>query len=200
MFTAQNQSSLDSERDIMRRCCLGRKESEALPFARTASLFLVCGSLWLVGPTHAQAPQRITAKFDDWTVTCNAPPDSVKSCEIVQSQMATAQRDEVGQITISRSDKNQSFKIYFQVPSNVSLQAGIKFTPADKVPQITALFRWCLPSRCLADADLPAAALNQLRTLTEPGHEEYNDAGQHKVSLSVSFKGLAPALDWMEKQ
>jgi len=187
----------------MRRCSheLGKKESEALPFARGALLFLVSGGLWLM-PAHAQAPQRTTATFDDWTVTCNALPNqnSAKSCEMVHPQMATGQRDEVGQITISRSDKNQSFKIYFQVPPNVSLQAGIKFTPADKVPQIAAPFRWCLPSRCLADADLPTAALNQLRTLTESGHEEYIDAAQHGISLAVSFKGFSPALDWMEKQ
>jgi invasion protein IalB len=151
---------------------------------------------------YAQAPQRVTAKFDDWTVSCTMGSSQVgeKTCEMVQVQIMENQPNPVGQITVSRPAKNQPFKIHFQVQANVWLQTGVKFTAAPNESQLAAEFRWCLPNRCLADAILPEASINKLRSLSEPGREDYKDAAQHDVSLSVSFKGLAPALDWMEKQ
>ena len=155
---------------------------------------------------YAQSPQRIVATFGDWTVTCVAPSNkgSALACELVQVQTKKGQAHNVksqahtaGQITISRSGKNQPFKIFFQVPPNVWNQAGIKFVSQPNQAPLVMQFKWCLPSRCLAEADLPKGTLDKFRTLTEPGREEYKDAAQHDVTLSVSFKGFGPALEWL---
>lgn len=119
---------------------------------------------------------------------------------MVQAQMNQGQPNPVGQITISRASKTEPYKIFLQVPANVWFGAGIKFVSDDNEPGLVATIRWCIPARCLADADVSDVVLKKLRTRTEPGHVEYKDAAQHDISLPVSFKGFAPALDWMEKQ
>lgn len=162
-------------------------------------LFLIFCSL-AIDAAFAQAQQRITAKFDDWTVSCIAPPSSaVKTCELLQAQ-TKGSSNPIGQITISRAAKSEPFKIFFQVPPSVWFQTGIKFVAQPSQAPLLAQFRWCLPSRCLADVELSEAAVSKFGSYAMPGAEQYKDAAQHDVSLSVSFKGFGPALDWMGKQ
>jgi invasion protein IalB len=175
---------------------VGRKMRK---IASDVLLLALCGLA--VGPAYAQAPERITARFDDWTVSCANPlPPAAKTCEMVQSQTMKGQSNPVGQITISRPAKNQPFKFFFQVPANAWFQTGIKFVAQPDQPALVADFRWCLPSRCLADVELSETAVSKFGSYTAPGSEQYKDAAQHDVSLPVSFKGFAPALEWMGKQ
>jgi invasion protein IalB len=157
----------------------------------SAALLLDAG-----GQGYAQTPQRTTATYDDWLVTCTTSAESQgqKSCEMVQAQ--TVQQNLVGQITLSRPVKDKPYRIFFQIPTNVWLPSGIKFVSETSLP---ATFKWCGPGRCLADADLGEPAVRNLRSRTEPGRVEYKDSEQHDVSLPVSFKGFGPALDWMER-
>ena len=150
---------------------------------------------------YAQVPQRTTAAYDDWTVSCTTTGEANgKSCEAFSIQMIGNPPTPTSQITIKRAAKSEPFKVFIQVPANVWLESGVRFVYDDKEPGLVAAFRWCIPARCLADADLNDAALKKLRARTEPGHVELKDAAQHDISLPVSFKGFAPALDWMEKQ
>jgi invasion protein IalB len=166
------------------------------------SLFLLVGIVgFSFDSARAQAPQHITSTYDDWTVSCVNPlPPAAKTCEMVQSQSIKGQSNPVGQITISRPAKNQPFKFFFQVPANAWFQTGIKFVAQPEQPALVADFRWCLPSRCLADVELSETAVSKFGSYTAPGSEQYKDAAQHDVSLPVSFKGFAPAFDWMQKQ
>jgi invasion protein IalB len=77
-------------------------------------------------------------------------------------------------------------KIFFQVPADVSLQAGTKFVFDDKEAGLAAQFRWCIPQRCLADTGLPGLVVNKIRSRTETARVEYKDALQHDISLPVS--------------
>jgi invasion protein IalB len=122
------------------------------------------------------------------------------SCEMVLAQKIEGQTNTVGQITISRPSKKDPLKIFFQTPANVWLQTGTKFVSDEKEPALVAAFRWCLPSRCLAHAEFNDATVSKLYRQTEPGRVEYKDAAQHDVSIPVSFKGFAPALDFMKRQ
>jgi len=156
--------------------------------------------MFSAGFASAQTPQRIVMVYDDWTVSCVTGSEGRKTCEMVQTQTTQDQPNPVGQITISRPAKSEPYKIFFQVPANVWLEGGIKFTVDEKEPGLVAAFGWCIPSRCLADARLTDTTIKRLRARTEPGHEKYKDAAQHDISLMVSFKGFNAALDWMEKQ
>jgi invasion protein IalB len=168
----------------------------------TLAVVLASAASVIAEQGHAQVPQRTTATFDDWTVSCAVTPGqgNQKTCEMVQGQTLKDQPNPVGQVTMSRPAKTQPYRIFFQVPPNIWFQTGIKFAAQANQPPLVAQLRWCLPSRCLADADLTDAVINKLRTYNEPGSEQYKDAAQQDVSLSVSLKGFGPALDWMEKQ
>jgi invasion protein IalB len=164
---------------------------------------VVAGTLLIaVYQAYGQEPQRTAATYGDWTVSCvmAQPPEDQRSCEMVQSQTIPGQPNPVGQITLRRPAKNDPFRIFFQIPANVWLQTGVKFVSDDKESGLVATFKWCIPSRCLADADLNDAALKKLRARTDPGRVEFKDATQHDVTLPVSFKGFAPALDLMQSR
>ena len=155
-----------------------------------------------VQPADAQAPQRTTAVYEDWVISCAVPPGqgTPKSCEMVHSQRIQGQPNPVGQITISLPAKPGPFRIFFQVPPNVWIQGGVKFVFDANAQAIVAPFRWCVSERCLADADLPEALVTRMRARTNPGRVEFKEASQRDVSTPVSFKGFAPALDAIKNQ
>jgi invasion protein IalB len=149
---------------------------------------------------YAQAPQRTTATYDDWTVSCSMDAAGRKTCELVHQITINQGRVSLAaQLTISRAKLGDPFKVSLQVPSNIWIAAGVKFVFSNNEPSISTNFRWCLPARCLADANLTDAVLRKLRTTTEPGRLEFKEATQSDVSLPVSFKGFGPALDVLEK-
>lgn len=171
-------------------------------------LFVSIALFSSINSIFAQAPQRSAATYDDWMASCAIvqAPQNQKLCELTQVETAQSpqggvqgQQIPVGQITIARPAKDKPYKISFQVPSNAWLQTGVKLVPGSGTSSMLAPFRWCTPTRCLADTDLTDAAISDWRNQTQPGQIQYKDASQHDVSLAVSFKGFAPALDWMEK-
>jgi invasion protein IalB len=155
-------------------------------------------------PARAQTPQRTTATYDDWTVSCVMDSGAgTRTCEMVQMQtseeQAEGQARPVGQVTIGRPADGEPLKMFFQVAPNVWLEGGIKFGLDDKDIALIATFRWCLPNRCLADGVLNETAVRKMRVRTEPGKAEFKDAAQHDASTVVSFTGFAAALDAMMK-
>jgi invasion protein IalB len=131
---------------------------------------IVLGSVVGLGvtPSYAQMPQRTTATYADWTVSCMTVPNSgdKKACAIVQTQQGD--KGPVG-ITVGRATKNDAYKIFLQIPSNVWLQSGASFRADEAGLNLTAPFRWCVPARCLADADLSDADVEKLRAQKESG-------------------------------
>jgi invasion protein IalB len=65
---------------------------------------------------------------------------------------------------------------------------------------ISAAFKWCIVTRCLADADLSDAAVTTLRAQKEPGQIIYKNSAQADVSIPVSFRGFAAAIGALEKK
>src|SRR5258705_11730884 len=90
--------------------------------ASLAGVFIFGSSLG-----RTQEPQRTTATYDDWTVSCEKPAQREKLCEVVHTQTIQGQPNPVGQIVVRRPSKNEPFKILLQVPPNVWLQTGVKF-------------------------------------------------------------------------
>jgi len=167
------------------------------------SPYLLAGViLFPAASTNAQvSPQRTTATYQDWMVSCvmASTPGGQKACEVVQSQTLEGQTSPVSQITINRADGGGPFKLFVQVPANVWLQAGVKLATDDKDPGLGTVFKWCIPTRCLSDADLPDAVIKKMRAQTEPGRLEFKDASQRDVVVPVSFKGFSDALDALSK-
>ncbi|SHL08597.1 Invasion protein IalB, involved in pathogenesis [Bradyrhizobium lablabi] len=151
-----------------------------------------------VVPALAQTPQQTTARYDDWMVSC-AIAAGVKSCEMSQSQSIQGQATPVSQITIGRVAKNEPLKIAFQVAPDLWLQAGLKLIIDEKEAPLAAMFRWCVPTRCLADADLTDAITKKLAGRTEPVRLLWKDASQRDITIPVSLNGFLPALNAMNE-
>jgi invasion protein IalB len=150
---------------------------------------------------HAQTPQRTTATYADWTVSCVTPPNSgdKKWCAIVQSAHAEGERSSVG-ITIGREAKTDAYKIFLQTPTNVWLQNGVSFLADESGLNLAVAFRWCIPTRCLAEANLKDADIGRLRAQKKPGRITYKNASQADVFIPLSFNGFNDALDALQKQ
>lgn len=165
--------------------------------AGIAATALVAG----VAVAAAQAPQRTTASYEDWTVRCETrgtPP--VKACEMVQAVTAQGQTAPVAQIAIGRASKTDPIKIVFQLPVNVFIPAGVRLTYDAKDKPLGAGFRSCVPAGCFADVDLSNDMVRRMRAVTEQGRFEFKDAAQRDVAIPVSFKGFGAALDALAKE
>jgi invasion protein IalB len=149
---------------------------------------------------RADGPDYTTATFGDWSVACIQPANGPKTCELAHTIVAEGQQNPVGQINISRANKIEPYKVIIQIPPNVWLAAGVRLVFDEKAPAIPATLRWCINTRCRADADLTDTSIKAMRRRTEPGSVQYKEATERDVSTPVSFRGFAQALDWMEKQ
>ena len=169
---------------------------------RTGNLLLAIVAPLLSSVTFAsaQAPQRTSATFEDWTVVCVMPDGKEKTCELVHAQLISGQPDPVGQVTITRTSQRGPYKLILQVPPNITFATGVRFVFDEKEQPLVATFRWCINARCRADADIAEQSLKIMRTRTEPGRVEFREASEREVTTPVSFKGFKSALEYMEKQ
>lgn len=151
---------------------------------------------------QAQAPQRTTATYGDWTMRCELQPGPppVKQCEMVQSATAQGQPNPISQVAIGRATKTAPFHVVIQLPINVWIPAGVHFVYDPKVQGITAAFKRCVPIGCFADFDMNDDLLKKLRALTAQGKYEFKDAGQRVVAIPVSFTGFNQAYDALLKE
>ena len=159
----------------------------------------LCGAMFVANPAGAQAPQRTTASYDDWTVRCETQGNPAqKSCEIVQ--LVQLQGQLLSQIAIGRPSKNEPLKIVFQVPLNVWLPEGVRLVYDPKEPPLAGIYKRCVTTSCFSDFDLKDDVLKKLRARTEQGRLEFKDSTQKDVAIPVSFKGFAQAFDAMAKE
>jgi invasion protein IalB len=162
----------------------------SVDFVPFISLFIV--AVGLVGvPVSAQ--QRTTATYDDWTISC---ADNLRVCEITSSQQLQGQSTIASQITISGIAKDKPLRISIQIPPNIWLASGMKLVTDDKDSGILAVFRWCVPGRCLADVEVKQDTAKKLADMAaRQGALVFHDAAQREQKIPVSFKGLGSALD-----
>lgn len=166
------------------------------------SMTIAAAMLAAVGSAAlAQAPQRTTATYGDWTLRCethDGPPPR-KLCEMVQTATAQGQANPVAQIAIGRANKTEPFHIVIQLPLNVWIPTGVHFV-YDTGPGVTAAFKRCLPVGCFADFDMTDDLLKKLRAQTAAGRYEFKDAAQRVATIPLSFKGFSTAYDALLKE
>jgi invasion protein IalB len=167
----------------------------------TAALAAATGFV-VVASAHAQAPQRTTATYEDWTVRCETPAASPaqKSCEMVQTTQMQGQAAPVTQIAIGRAAKTDPLRLVIGVPVNVWLATPAKLVYDDKQPGLAAPFTRCVPQACLAESTVSDDMIKRLRARTEAGRLEFKDSTQHDATFPVSFKGFGQAFDALMKE
>ncbi len=166
---------------------------------RQTHLLSTIGALLWAGAAMAQAPQRTTATYEDWTVRCEVH-EATKACEMTQAAQVQGQANPLTQIAIGRPSKTEPLKIVFQVPINVWLPTGVRLTTDDRDPGLLASYKRCIPGGCFADSELKDDVVRRMRSATENGKLHFKDAAQKDVTIPVSFKGFGQALDALAKQ
>jgi invasion protein IalB len=163
------------------------------PLKVTFAVFVL---LLFPGCPNAQSPRTVTATYGDWTVICsNQNKNTGGACALAQSEMMPGHPNPVSQIAISRLANGKTIHILFYVPVNLWFESGVTLLSDNSERLLVVPFRYCIPSKCVADLELTNADIEKLRTQTRPGRMIYKNALQSDVTIPVSFAGFGDALN-----
>jgi invasion protein IalB len=155
-------------------------------------------------------PQQTSASFGDWVVRCDHPAPGAQGvgkrvCEAAQSLIVKGQQGPIAQIAFGHTpnDKDAALTLTVLLPVSIAFDKPPKLGPgagADDPGSASLTYRRCLPGGCLADAKPDTTLLKELRGAGKPGHLSFTDAAERTITLPVSFRGLAQALDDLAKE
>lgn len=138
-------------------------------------------------------PAATTATYQDWLVRCVTQAETGRVCEVVQNLQMQGQ-GLVASIAVGRTDPKAPMSLVIQVPQGVWLPTGVKFLISEKSKPLALEYKKCAQA-CVAEVQLDAATVQAMKTATENGSFTFDDGAKRAVSLPISFKGFAPALD-----
>ena len=154
-------------------------------------------------PPVSADPSVTTAVFGDWTLRCEkpAPDKSQRICEAVQTVQLQNQPAPIAQIAFGRSSSSDPVRLVVLLPVNVLFPSSVKIGVGDKDPEsLDLVWRRCLPLGCFAENTTPDAAIRRWRSETAQGRISYKDAAGRDMTLPLSFRGMAQALDALARQ
>jgi invasion protein IalB len=149
--------------------------------------------------TTVDAQQRTMAIYGDWTLSCAIGGVGTR-CGLVQVQKFGSQSSAVSEIGIGRSSRTEPFRVSIELPTDVWIPSGVKLFTEDKLSILTAAFKWCVATRCLADAEISDAEIASFRSQKAPGGIAYKTASQTDVLMEISFRGFGEAFKALQKQ
>lgn len=129
--------------------------------------------------------------YQDWQVAC-LQQGAGKRCALTQQQADPQSRQRVMAIELTTvGDKAEGVLV---LPFGLALDKGVTLQVDDGPVGQPLRFRTCLPAGCLVPLSFDARMLTTLRRGTAIKAKVTTDDGRETV-LSISLKGLAPALD-----
>lgn len=158
-------------------------------------------------PQGAQAvgpdPAMTSATYGDWILRCQRVGEGAAArrvCEVAQTVRLTQGRDPVAEVAFGHLNGEKALRVTALLPTNVTLPGTVTIAGGDKpAPSLDLQWRRCVPIGCLADGVSSDDAVKTWRAQATPGRLEYKDGGGQGVTLPLSFRGLAQALDALEK-
>lgn len=186
-----------------------------MPVLRTIS---VATALLTVVPTGARAasdqakptapapvssePRETSASFGDWVSRCDrigAEPTAKKVCEAAQTLVVKGQQQPVAQIAFARGEGG-ALLLTVLLPLNISFAKAPEFgIEGEEAKAIKLTLRRCIPAGCFAEAKIEAPLLAEFRSTPKAGVITFPDASERTIALPLSFRGLAQALDDLNK-
>ncbi|GGC26970.1 hypothetical protein GCM10011504_01420 [Siccirubricoccus deserti] len=153
--------------------------------------------------TSADAPERTSAVFGDWTVQCVTRTPGNRACEMIQATQ-NQQQQPVSVLAIGRLAKTDPLRMVARVPVNALVSQPARLTLEGDQP-LTLPFRHCSanPVGCYAEFELgDEAVLRRLRGRTpeQPGKLEFREPAGQQVGIPVSFRGFGAALEALQKE
>ena len=184
-----------------------------LPFVRHVSAAGLIALGVAAAATQAQAqaqapavspdPQQTTATFGDWVLRCSKvgpEANQQRVCEVVQTLQREGQQGIIAQIAIGRISPKDPLKVTVLLPVNISIPGAVKMDVDEKdTGPVDLGWRRCFPQGCIADADAKDDTLRKWRGQPGTGRLIFRDATNRDITVQMSFKGLAQALDALAK-
>lgn len=156
------------------------------------------GSTQGTGAGEDGDPQVTTATYQDWLVRCVAPPSKAKLCEATQTIQVQGQSGQPGGpiavLALGRLAADAPLRVAVQLPAGVWLPAGAKLQVSEKAKPAGLEFKRCLQG-CFAEVEADRELELSLRTASGNGSLTFEDGTRRAVSVPISFRGFAAALD-----
>jgi invasion protein IalB len=147
------------------------------------------------------APDRTTETFGDWSIMCSTPGAAQRACEVDTAVILRGQSAPFSRIAITRAGRDKPVRIIALVPVNVSIAPGVKIESDAGKSVIDLPFRSCVPSACVAEAELSKEAVQAFRAPAKAaGQLTVVDASGKSATLQLSLRGLNEALEVYFKQ
>lgn len=148
-------------------------------------------------------PSVTTATYGDWTARCEqgTGDQSQRICEAVQTVQLPSQQAAVAQIAFGHASSKDPLKLVVVLPVDVWFPSTVKLAAGDKdAGSVELPWRRCLPVGCFAESASSDDASKRWRGESGQGRIVYKNGLNRDVTLPVSFRGLAQALDALAKQ
>lgn len=148
-------------------------------------------------------PGTTISSYGDWVLRCQrigAQDKSTRVCEVAEMIQVQGQNAPIAQLAIGRMAHGEPLRLTAAVPPAVTFPSTVKVFGEKEKTALDLEWRRCLPGGCFADTLIKDEALKRWRGLSEPGRLTFKDANGREVSLPLSFRGLAQALDALAKE
>ena len=150
----------------------------------------------------APEPSVTTATYGDWTLRCARDPGDAKNtiCEVTQTLVIQGQSAPVAQIAIGRLAPKAPLRLTIIVPVNIAFERAPQLQVEEQANSAAPLgWRRCTQGGCVADSEVKTETLTLWRNAAKQGQLMFRNAGNQDVALPFSFRGLAQALDQLQK-
>lgn len=154
-------------------------------------------------PAVPSEPGSTTATYGDWVLRCQRLGGEGPSrvCEVAQTIQAQGQAAPVAQIALGRLPGQEGLRLTALLPANVSFPSSVRVAEVkDAKNGLDLAWRRCIPGACVADGAATDAVLSAWRKAEEAGRIAFKDADGREVVVSLSLRGLGPALDALGKE
>ncbi|SFU45633.1 Invasion protein IalB, involved in pathogenesis [Methylobacterium sp. 174MFSha1.1] len=154
-------------------------------------------------PTVPAEPGLTTATYGDWVLRCQrlAGDNAGRICEVSQTIQAQGQPAPVAQIAIGRLPGQDGLRMTVLLPANVSFPSSVRVAEVkDAKNGLDLAWRRCNPGACVADGAATEAVLGGWRKTEDAARIAFKDADGREVAVSLSLRGLGPALDALAKE
>ena len=150
-------------------------------------------------------PSSTAATYGNWTVSCAQSADQ-KVCQMttrLNLKGTDGQLRPLLEVAIGRPPAGGDLRIVLQVPSDVALREPVvvsvdapgsgEASPKPQTELLSASYFACVPTGCIADTTLDAAALQALQSAATVNATFTTLAGGKKITVPISLTGFGDA-------